>query len=192
LAPERFGAVTDAPGVVITSRDDVSLAAVMVRKNMTESLCRRVSENFDMNLPLTPRHVASGPLSFTWAGPGRWLATSAEDKPAALETRLGSAFAGIASVANQSGGRSLIRVSGPRVRAALAKGVAIDLDPSVFTPGDTALTVVAHINVHFWQTDATPTYNFVVFRSFAVSFCEWLVSAAAEFGVAVAPPPNQI
>ena len=79
-----------------------------------------------------------------------------------------------------------MRISGPRARDALAKGVHIDLHPSAFLPGDAAVTAVAYIGVHFWQVDAAPTYEFAMFRSFAVSFGEWLVDAAAEFGVAFA------
>jgi sarcosine oxidase gamma subunit len=45
--------------------------------------------------------------------------------------------------------------------------------------------MVAHINVHLWQSDAAPTYDFAVFRSFTASFCEWLLDAAAEFGIEV-------
>jgi sarcosine oxidase subunit gamma len=50
-----------------------------------------------------------------------------------------------------------------------------------------ALTVVGHINVHFWQVDAAPTYDFAVFRGFSVNFREWLIEAAAEYGVAILP-----
>jgi methylglutamate dehydrogenase subunit D len=57
----------------------------------------------------------------------------------------------------------------------------------VFGPGDTALTLAGHINVHFWQLDLTPTYEFAVLRSFAASFCEWLFAAAAKYGVLVRP-----
>jgi len=39
--------------------------------------------------------------------------------------------------------------------------------------------------VHLWQSDTAPTYDFAVFRSFAASFCEWLLDAAAEFGIEV-------
>jgi sarcosine oxidase subunit gamma len=49
------------------------------------------------------------------------------------------------------------------------------------------VTIVAHVAVHFWQCDATPTYEFVVFRSFAADFWRWLVDAGAEFGVEVEP-----
>lgn len=49
------------------------------------------------------------------------------------------------------------------------------------------MTVVGHINVHFWQVDAAPTYDFAVFRGFSVNFREWLIEAAAEYGVAILP-----
>jgi methylglutamate dehydrogenase subunit D len=67
------------------------------------------------------------------------------------------------------------------------RGVPVDIDPRVFGPGDTALTLAGHINVHFWQLDLTPTYEFAVLRSFAASFCEWLFAAAAKYGVLVRP-----
>jgi len=63
--------------------------------------------------------------------------------------------------------------------------IPIDLDPQVFGPGDIALTLVGHINVHLWQADRTPTYEFAVPCSFAASFCEWLFAASAKYGLLV-------
>ena len=96
-----------------------------------------------------------------------------------------------AAIVDQSHARTLIRVCGPRVRDALAKGVALDLHPSAFTPGDTALTSVAHIGIQLWQTDDAPTYAFSIPRSYAGSFWDWLLSAAAEYGLEMRPaaPP---
>jgi sarcosine oxidase subunit gamma len=88
-------------------------------------------------------------------------------------------------VTDQSDGRSIIRVSGSRAAFVLAKGVMIDLHPRAFGSGDVAITAVAHIGVQFWQIDATPTYEFVCFRSFAADFWHWLIEAGSEFGVAV-------
>lgn len=85
---------------------------------------------------------------------------------------------------DQSDGRTILRIGGPRVRDALAKGIHIDLDPSAFKPGDTAITAVAYINVHFWQVDDRPTYDVAMFRSFSVAFWDWLSGAAAEYGLA--------
>jgi sarcosine oxidase subunit gamma len=184
LAPGHYGAEVDAPGVTISERSGLALASVMARKGKTSELAAPIKERFGIDLPMTPRR-ANGPVQFIWAGPGRWLAAAPDQSPTTFESDLRAALAGLAAVTGQSDGRSVIRVSGPRAREALAKGVPLDLDPRAFAPDDTAMTVVARINVHLWQCDAAPNYDFAVFRSFAGSFCEWLLEAAAEFGVKV-------
>jgi sarcosine oxidase subunit gamma len=185
LAPGRYGAAGAVPGVTIAPRDDLALAMVMARAGMTMELAQRVAAVFGVALPLTPQRVEHGAISFAWAGPGRWLAAMKYETAAAFERKLREEMSGLASVSGQSDGRTLIRLSGPKLRATLAKGVPIDLDPRAFRPGDTALTSVAHINVQFWQIDDGPTYEFAVFRSFAGAFCEWLLTASAEFGAVV-------
>jgi methylglutamate dehydrogenase subunit D len=182
LAPGRFGAEVDAPGVFIAERTGLALASVMARKGKAGAVSAHAKQIFGIDLPLTPRRVADGPIHFVWAGPDRWLAESWTETPHTFERDLREAFMSLASVTSQSDGRSIIRLGGPKAREVLAKGMSLDLDPRVFGPGDAALTVAAHISVHFWQLDATPTYDFAVFRSFAASFCEWLLDASAEFG----------
>lgn len=123
-------------------------------------------------------------MAFAWAGRSQWLVLR-EGPSRLFELQLRSSLADVASVTDQSDGRTIVRISGPRARDTLAKGVHIDLHPSVFRPGDTAISIVSNIGVQFWQIDPAPTYEFAMFRSFAVSFWEWLVDAAAEFGVSV-------
>ena len=103
-----------------------------------------------------------------------------------LETRLAPVFAGLASVAEQSDGRTVLRIAGPKARDVLAKGLPIDLHPRVFRPGDTALTVAALIGVQIWQTNEAPTYELAVFRGFARSFWNFLTESAAEYGCEIA------
>ncbi len=188
LVPGHYGAEGDARGVTITERTELALASVMARNGKTLELAARIKERFAADLPMTPRRVADGQIHFIWAGPGRWLAAAPNQPPSTFESNLREALSGLASVTSQSDGRAIIRVSGPKAREALAKGVPLDLDPRTFGPGDTAMTVVAHINVHLWQSDIAPAYDFAVFRSFAGSFCEWLFDASAEFGVLVPDP----
>ena len=140
---------------------------------------------FNVALPSTPVTSASSAISFVWAGPSQWLALGEQRDGRAFATSLSSLRPNLASAVDQSDGRTIIRVSGPRARDALAKGLHIDLHPSVFRAGDAAITAVSHIGVHFWQLDDVPTYEFTMFRSFAIAFCEWLVEAAAEFGVSI-------
>jgi sarcosine oxidase subunit gamma len=105
------------------------------------------------------------------------------DDGTAFERSLREKLGHLASVSDQSDGRVVIRVGGARARDALAKGLPIDLHPSAFRPGDTAITTVAYIGVQIRQLDDAPTYEFIVPRSFSVSFGEWLTDAAAEFGI---------
>src|SRR5947199_298030 len=83
-------------------------------------------------------------------------------------------------------GWPIIRVVGERARDALAKGVPIDLHPQAFRPGDAAATTVSHIGAHLWQVDDTPIYEFIVLRSFAPTFWDWLMASAAQYGVLIA------
>ncbi len=60
--------------------------------------------------------------------------------------------------------------------------------PSIFIrassrPRYAAVTAVAHIGVHLWQTDDGPTYELAVPRGFALSFWHWLEASSAEYGL---------
>lgn len=194
LLPGTRGALTDAtdaPGVVVALRPDLALAFVMARKGKAADLRQRVQDRFGLTLPTTAQRVEKSgglgldSLSFIWAGPGRWLARTPTQTATSLEAMLRQELSGLASVVNQTDGRCVFRVSGPRSRDALAQGVPVDIDPRVFGPGDTALTLAGHINVHFWQLDLSPAYELAVPRSFAASFCEWLFAASAKYGLLV-------
>ena len=126
--------------------------------------------------------MIAGPIAFVWGGPGQWLAMADGEDGAAFEQRLRATLGNLASVSDQSDGRTVFRVGGERARDVLAKGVPIDLHPRAFRPGDAAVTTVAYIGAQFWQVDDTPTYEFIISRSFAAGFWEWLIDAAAEFG----------
>jgi methylglutamate dehydrogenase subunit D len=185
LFPGTHGASRDAPGVILGLRTDLALALVMARKGRTEDLRQRVQDRFDLTLPSTAQRVQKGGLSFVWTGPERWLAAAPMQTPAAFEAMLRSELLGLASVANQTDGRCIFQISGPNARDTLAHGLPIDIDPRVFGPGDTALTLAGHINVHLWQLDLSPAYEVAVPRSFAASFCAWLLAASAKYGVVV-------
>jgi sarcosine oxidase subunit gamma len=182
--PGRYGADAGPPGVIVSERRGLALATVMARKRH-EGLAERVRAIFSVDPPVMPRRVASGSVAFLWAGPGHWLAVAEQEEGHRFEARLREALANLASVSNQSDGRVVIRVTGPKARDALAKGIPLDLHPSSFGPGHAAVTLAAHIGVHIWQLDDAPTYELAMSRSFASSFWHWLMEGAAEFGVGV-------
>lgn len=171
----------DAAGVTITERRELALCSVMARRNASGLLAERVRETFGMALPLSPATTGPGAVEFIWAGPHQWLALSERHDANELERLLRTSLGSAASLTDQSEGRTVLRISGPRTREALAKGVHIDLHPRVFRPGDVAMTSIAHINVHLWQVDETPTYDVATFRSFGIAFWDWLMAASVEF-----------
>ena len=182
----HHGAVRPA-GVAVCERNDLALATVIARHGAETALAVRVRETFGVELPMTPHRVASGKIAFVWAGPGHWLATAEGETGHRFEARLRAALAGLASVSNQSDGRAVLRIAGPRARAAFAKGLPVDLDPAVMQPGAALVSAIAHIGVHLWQVDAAPTYEIAVPRSYTLSFWHWLEASTAEYGLTVAP-----
>jgi len=185
VLPGRVGAATQTPGFTVALVQERSLAAVMVRKNSHADLAAAVNRTFGVELPTTPRIVSAGAVSFVWTGPGRWFAMSERTPAHAFVTQLQLQLAQLATVIDQSDAHVLMRLSGPRVRDVLAKGVLIDLHPRAFQVGDAAVTSIAHFRAHFWQTDGTPTYEVAVMRTFATAFWRWLLEAGAVYGVLV-------
>jgi sarcosine oxidase subunit gamma len=104
---------------------------------------------------------------------------------AALDT-LRAELDGLAAVSDQGDGRVILEISGARARDALAKGIAVDLDPDVFKIGDLAQTSASHIGLQIALIDAAPTFEIASARSTAGSLWAWLTASAAEYGIDVA------
>jgi sarcosine oxidase subunit gamma len=181
--PGRYGAAGEA-GVILQPLGSRGMAAISVSETERERLAEIFASDFGVKLPEARRVEEGRALEVVWTGPNRWLALSRDrDLPAKLAERLSV----IAAITDQSDSRTLMLVSGPRVRDALAKGCMIDLHSRVFGPGDAAATQIAHMNVLLWQADDAPTYCLATPRSMAGSFAAWLFASAAEFGYEIRP-----
>ena len=183
VKPGRIGRATASPGVTVRELRGAGLATVTARNGRRAALLDAAGSAFGAELPAMPRRIKGRDIAFVWSGPDQWLAYAHPAPAAGMEALLATAFAGLASVVDQSHGRTLLRVTGPHVRDALAKGVPIDLHPRAFKPGDAAATLVSHIPVHLWQIDDRPTYEFAVARSLAQSFWHWLAASSAQYGL---------
>ena len=178
--PGRFGASGGA-GMTIEERT-MALASVVARRGQRDALARAVSENYNLGLPDEPRRASNGAVTFAGVGPGQWIASMEGIAPADFVPRLRSSLGSYAAIADQSDSRLILRLSGPRVRDVLAKGVPIDLHPNAFKVGDVAVTLVAHVGVQIDMLDDAPTFRLMAPRSMAGSFWSWLCASAAEFG----------
>ena len=188
--PGRFGRKDGAPGVTLAERVDLGIATVMARKGQGAALRDAVRTAYGVDLPDTSRFVAGASAGFIGTGPGQWLAVSERLPNGDLARDLSAKLKGRASISDQSDGRAVIRIGGPRARDVLAKGLPLDLHESVFGPGNAATSVIALMGVTLWQVNDAPTYDIAVFRSLAGSFWKWLADSAAEFGFEVRPPAS--
>lgn len=172
VAPETSYA--GEPGVTLRERTDYTLAQIASFRGREAELSEAVHARFGVELPTSPKRVVSGATSFIWAGPGKWLATSTE----------ATDFTGLpGAVSDQSDGRSVLSVSGPKAGETLSALISLDLHPRAFATGDAALSHAASISVHLWQADDAPTYEIACFRTFAATLWRWIAHAGASRGI---------
>lgn len=181
LADGQFG-VAGTPGVTARTLDGLGIATLI---DGGAALAAAVRERLGIALPDTPMAIRSGKSTLVWAGPDQWLLVC-DDRAGFADTL--AALSGLSAVSDQSDGRAALRLSGPKIREALAKGCMVDLHPAAFPIGATALTSIAHMGVHLWRTDDGPdgaVFEIMIARSMAGSFWSWFSASAAEFGCRV-------
>lgn len=183
------GIDTGNPSVTLAERRGLTMIQIAAIGN-ADAMCATAT-GAGLTLPASPNATESRDgVTALWLGPGRWLAVTPEAAPEALGRRLEAAHADSAAVVDVSHGRTVIRVSGPATRTLLAKGCRLDLHPRVFRAGACAQTNIGHFAVLLHAVDDRPTVDLYVARSYAASFWEWLIEAAAEFGYRVVGSPS--
>ena len=160
----RFGADHDQPGVTLLVCRPVSIVIVIARKGKAKALGDALK---------SWRGVTS-----LWAGVEQHfvLEKSFDDVRKKLD--------GLASCSDQSHGRVIIRIEGPKARSVLCKGTPVDLHESEFEIGKSAVTQMAHVGVHLTRV-GRDAFELSVFRGFSESLWEWLTEQAEEFGYQV-------
>lgn len=187
--PEHAGEDRE-PGVTITEQAAGRTVAVLARRGALGSLVERC-QGLGIVLPATPRRVAGRDHVALWTGPGQWQIHAADD----AAPRLMELFASLPTLCSTvvlDDSRVVLAVSGPRARDALSKMLTIDLHPRAFRPGDAAVTVAGGTSVLVSRRDEEDVFDCAVPRSVAISFWDWLVDAAAEYGVATSQPAGEV
>jgi sarcosine oxidase subunit gamma len=132
-----------------------------------------------------PGHSGTGnALTLHWCGADQWYAVAEGRPESALYRELKDRLRGLASCSDQSHGRVIITVSGPKARNVLAKGTPVDVHPRAFGPGRCAATQMAHVGVHLAQV-GEDAFELSLFRGFSEHFWEWLTEQSEEFGYLV-------
>jgi sarcosine oxidase subunit gamma len=179
---------------VATDRDGLAIARIVARKGRLATLTSRVRERFGVELPQGPRRVETSGLAFVGVGVETWLAVAEDSFASAgkFAASLREATDDLATVSDQIGSYAVLRLTGPRVRDALAKFLPLDLDARVFDPGSAASTIASHVPVTLWRladgSNGLPVFEIAAPRSYAGSFWHVVMESAAEFGLGRAWP----
>ena len=183
--PGRYGAHrAGGPGVVLSCRHPLSMVWLAASRGQARAFAAALGSGFGLAVPGPGKSTAADGLVLQWAGEDQYLAVAAGLPDGVLHDRLRAALAGRGAVVDQSHGRVVLAVSGPRCRDLLAKGSPVDLHPRAFQVGDVAMTSMAHIGVHIART-GPDDFELSLFRAFAADFWSWLSEMALEFGYEV-------
>lgn len=124
-------------------------------------------------------------VSVLWLGPSEFLVVAPEEDHDTLGgDLLGSLTAALGDAPGQvvdlSANRTTFELTGPRARAVLEKGCALDLHPRSFTPGTALATEVGNIPVVLLKT-GEESFRLFPRASFADFLGRWLLDAMREF-----------
>lgn len=124
-------------------------------------------------------------VSVLWLGPSEFLVVAPEEAHDSLGGDLiGSLTAALGDAPGQvvdlSANRTTFELSGPRARAVLEKGCALDLHPRSFTPGTAVSTEVGNIPVALLKS-GEESFRLFPRASFADYLGRWLLDAMREF-----------
>lgn len=168
-------------GIVVEPMSGVGIASLIAAPGGHKAASEELHRKCGIGLPERPQAAHGQKFDVIWTGPEQWLAISPDPK---LYADLSSTIETLA-LADQSGAHAVLRVSGPDVRKALAKGCSLDLDPRVFVAGTAATTSISLIGVNMWRLPDEDAIHISLFRSMAASFWSWLTASSAEWGLEV-------
>ncbi|MCZ4093872.1 sarcosine oxidase subunit gamma [Sinorhizobium psoraleae] len=112
--------------------------------------------------------------------PGQWFIVGDEPMPHQEMKSLFTALEPRATGVDQSHGRVRIRIDGKMASCVLSKGTALDLDPSAFPVGQSAVALIGHIAAHITRVGAE-AFEIIVLRGFAESLWDDLARMSLEF-----------
>ncbi|MCO6387780.1 sarcosine oxidase subunit gamma family protein [Aliihoeflea sp. 40Bstr573] len=170
-APPTQAALADRAPVV---REGVTLEALP-----EGTILHLLARPTQVAAPFADKVAAAG-LDLRVVAPGQWFATAPTVMSGADLVVLSQALKPEVDVVDQSHGRVGIVLHGPLAARVLAKGTAVDLDPSAFPVGRSATTLVGHIAAHLTRVNAE-RFEIVVQRGFAGSLFDDLSQMSLEF-----------
>ena len=135
-------------------------------------------------LPGPMQSAEAGDASVRWISPDEWLLIVPGSEAFSLEKQLREAMEGHYSIANVSGGQTVLVLAGKDAINVLKKSTGYDLHDSNFPEGKVVTTTFAKTQAVIRRT-GPQKWELVVRRSFADYVWLWLQDASAEYGLVV-------
>lgn len=171
--------------ITVEIRDNVGVCSIAICHGADKEMSNRLVAH-GVAIPDGPRVACGFGISLIGTGPGAWIAFGA--KPYGLASELQGLLGTACALTDQTDGLVLLRLVGRPLRDVLSRGIAIDLDDSVFRPYDAATTVVADCGVTLWRlpdrASGELVFEIAVASSYFFSFWHWLEASVARFGFA--------
>ncbi|MGE8104981.1 sarcosine oxidase subunit gamma [Allorhizobium sp. NPDC080224] len=115
-------------------------------------------------------------------GPSEWLVISETVAADTIARQLADLGSSRCSFVDQSDGRVVLRIHGPKVRAILAKCTALDLHPDLFEIGQSTNCQICHVAANIART-GQDSFEIIVMRSFAGFLFDELREMGREFAL---------
>lgn len=150
-----------------------------------EDFVAGVSKVLGLSLPVNPLTSSANDVTkILWQSPDEWLIISSADMIFDIEVALREKLTGHFSIVNQSGGQTIIELSGVNAIDMLKKSTPLDVHPSEFPVGKVAASLLAKSSALFYRAGENQ-WQLVVRRSFADYIWRWLADAGKEFGLSI-------
>lgn len=165
---DRFAGLATATGGAIRIAEQPLLTQLTVRADQDATA-------LDGPLPGVGEVRTVDAVRLLGLGPDEWLVIG----PPGAQDHLAGELAGLPAVVDVSGQRTVLSLTGERVRSVLATGCAVDLHPTALPPGRCVQTNLARAQVIIVRH--RDGYWLLARSSFARYAADWLLDAALEY-----------
>lgn len=172
-----------SPHLQVTWITDARILTLSPFRDQHAQCARDLAARYGLDWPKTGRITTKGALSAAWNGVSDIILIG---PPSDLDIEsLKALWACRAAIVDQSSGRVLFELSGPKAQECLMKLVEIDLHPAVFETGMSALTALHHVSVGVFKSADDPVFLIHCARSYAGDVWHSIIEAGEEFGLAM-------
>lgn len=178
----KSSAASKAASSVLLAERELTGLLVLRANESREALSDALVNVAGISLPETLQSTESGAYCARWMSPDEWLLSCPNIEAFDIEKSLRAAVDGHFAVVNNSGGFSVMKLSGADARNVLKKSSVYDVSPENFAPGKVVNTTLAKAQVTL-RALPDDAFELIIRRSFADYVWLWLQRAGNEYNM---------